>query len=56
MSGASIDTTIYRWPTQQQVDALYRSHGWPICLERWWYISSRTLTEIKAGRVKGRAA
>lgn len=50
MSGASIDPTIYCWHTQAQGDALYRSHGWPICLERWWYISSRMLSDIKSGR------
>lgn len=37
-------------PAPDEILKLEATHGWPARLERWGYISERTLTDMESGR------
>lgn len=49
----NIVADISRRPSQAEVDRLWRSHGHDAVVERWYYISPRTLQDIRNGLSPG---
>jgi hypothetical protein len=48
-----VDQLAYERPKPETVKLIVEGYGWPIALERWWWMDERTLGEILSRHRKG---
>jgi|TARA_A100001391_G_scaffold51156_2_gene31159 hypothetical protein len=42
-----VDAAFYEWPSDAQVAELWRTHGMHAAIERWGYLTPRTLQGMR---------